>query len=47
MIVKTPSGYVVKSEDGKHTLGGPYKTKEEADKRLQQVEYFANKGKKK
>lgn len=44
MIVKTPKGYVVKSEDGK-TLGGPYKTRQEAEKRLQQVEYFKHKKK--
>jgi hypothetical protein len=40
MIVKTPSGYMVKSEDGKKNLGGPYKTRIEAQKRLSQVEYF-------
>ena len=39
MIVKTSQGYKVKSEKGKN-LGGPYKTKEEAQKRLRQVEYF-------
>jgi hypothetical protein len=38
-------GYIVKSESGK-ILGGPYKTKEEALKRLRQVEYFKHKGKK-
>lgn len=45
MIVKRADGYHVISEkkeaDGKHkNLGGPYKTREEADKRLRQVEYF-------
>ena len=39
MIVKTAKGYSVQSEKGKN-LGGPYKTKEEAQKRLRQVEYF-------
>jgi hypothetical protein len=47
MIRKTKDGYVVLSEDGKK-LGGPYKTKAEAEKRLQQVEMFKHmKGKKK
>lgn len=47
MIVKTPKGYVVKSEEGKN-LGGPYKTRAEAERRLQVVEYFKHKkGKKK
>jgi len=40
MIVKEGSGYSVKSEDGKKHLGGPYKTKEEAEKRLREVEYY-------
>lgn len=39
-----PQKYVVYSEEGKK-LGGPYKTKKEARKRLQQVEYFKYKGK--
>ena len=39
MIVKSGKGYHVKSEHGKN-LGGPYKTRAEAAKRLQQVEYF-------
>lgn len=39
MIVKTAKGYMVQSEKGKN-LGGPYKTKEAAQKRLRQVEYF-------
>jgi len=42
MIVKTKQGYVVKSESGKK-LGGPYSTRAEAVKRLQQVEYFKHK----
>ena len=45
MIEKTKGGYKVVSEHktkkGKRkNLGGPYKSKEEADKRLRQVEYF-------
>ena len=39
MITKTAKGYSVKSEKGKN-LGGPYKTKQEAKKRLRQVEFF-------
>ena len=42
MIVKTSKGYKVQSEKGRN-LGGPYKTKEEAQKRLRQVEYFKHK----
>jgi len=42
MIVKTAKGYLVHSEKGKN-LGGAYKTKEEAQKRLRQVEYFKHK----
>jgi len=43
MIVKKPKGYHVKSEKGKN-LGGPYKNKASAKKRLQQVEYFKQRG---
>ena len=39
MIVKTERGYQVLSSKGKN-LGGPYKTLEEAKKRLRQVEFF-------
>ena len=39
MIKKTPSGYVVKSEKGKN-LSKKTLTKEQAVKRLKQVEYF-------
>ncbi len=39
MIRKVKGGYEVKSEKGKN-LGGPYKTRGEAEKRLRQVEYF-------
>jgi hypothetical protein len=44
MIKKTKSGYKVTSESGKN-LGGPYPSKEQAQKRLQQVEYFKHKRK--
>jgi hypothetical protein len=40
MIVKRKDGYHVLSETKKRNLGGPYKTKKEALKRLRQVEYF-------
>lgn len=41
MIVKTASDrFVVKSEDGSKILGGPYSTKEQAEKRLAQIEWF-------
>jgi len=39
MIVKDRNGYRVLSSKGKN-LGGPYKTREEALKRLRQVEFF-------
>lgn len=39
MIVKVKEGYQVLSTKGKN-LGGPYKTVEEAQKRLREVEYF-------
>jgi hypothetical protein len=39
MIKKVPLGYQVVSSKGKN-LGGPYKTKAEAQKRLRQVEFF-------
>lgn len=42
MISKTKQGYVVKSESGKR-LSKPYPTKQQAQKRLQQIEYFKNK----
>jgi hypothetical protein len=42
MIKKAEGGYKVQSEKGKN-LGGPYKTKKEAAKRLQLVEYFKHK----
>ncbi len=39
MIKKSKSGYKVLSEKGKN-LGGPYKSKAAAQKRLRQVEFF-------
>ena len=42
MIVKTSKGYVVKSESGK-PLSKPYSTKQQAQKRLNQIEYFKSK----
>ncbi len=43
MIKKVEGGYKVVSENGKKNLGGPYKTKKEAEKRLKQVEFFKHK----
>jgi hypothetical protein len=40
MIVKRKEGYFVLSEKSGRNLGGPYKTREEAQKRLRQVEFF-------
>mgnify|MGYP003393733402 FL=1 len=37
--------YLVKSEAGDKNLGGPYNSRAEAVKRLQQVEYFRHGGK--
>lgn len=42
MIKKVKGGYKVVSEKGKN-LGGPYKSKGAAEKRLAQVEYFKHK----
>ena len=42
MIVKTSKGYQVKSESGK-PLSKPNLNKEQANKRLAQVEYFKKK----
>ena len=43
-IKKTTKGYEVKSESGKN-LSKPNLTKEEAKKRIKQVEYFKHKAK--
>lgn len=43
-IVKLDNGkYELRSKDGSKRLGGPYDTKEEAEKRERQVEYFKHK----
>ena len=42
MIVKTSKGYKVYSESGK-PLSKTYTTKQQAQKRLAQVEYYKNK----
>lgn len=39
MIKKVKGGYKVLSESGKN-MGGPYKSKAQAEKRLRQVEFF-------
>ena len=43
MIEKCADGYYVVSEKSDRNLGGPYKTRAEAEKRIQQVEYFKHK----
>lgn len=43
-IKKVKGGYEVKSEKGRN-LGGPYKAKQQAEKRLREVEYFKHRGK--
>ncbi|MBI2596068.1 hypothetical protein HYW46_05035 [Candidatus Daviesbacteria bacterium] len=40
MIVKRQDGYYVVSKKSHKNLGGPYQTREEALKRLRQVEFF-------
>lgn len=42
MIKKEKGGFRVVSEKGKN-LGGPYKTKSAAEKRLREVEFFKHK----
>jgi hypothetical protein len=42
MIVKRKEGYFVRSTEGKN-LGGPYKSRLEAMRRLRQVEFFKDK----
>jgi hypothetical protein len=46
VIRKTAKGYVVLSEAGKK-LGGPYPTKQMAERRLSQVEHFSKEDKRK
>ena len=43
MIKKVKDGYKVVSEKTGKNLGGPYKSKKQAKKRLQQVEFFKRK----
>lgn len=43
MIRKTKNGYKVLSEKTGKVLGGPYKSKADAEKRLREVEYFKKK----
>lgn len=45
MIKKVKAGYKVVSEKTGKNLGGPYKTKEEAQKRLRQIEFFKHRKK--
>jgi hypothetical protein len=45
MIVKTKSGYQVKSESGAKNLSKKTLTKAQAVKRLRQIEYFKAQGK--
>ncbi|MDE3109392.1 MAG: hypothetical protein KGL02_05575 [Acidobacteriota bacterium] len=45
MIVKVKGGYKVVSEHTGKNLGGPYKTRAEAEKRLRQVEFFKHRKK--
>ena len=40
MIVKRKNGYYVISKKARKNLGGPYKTRARAVKRLRQVEFF-------
>jgi len=45
MIKKVKDGYKVVSEKKGKNLGGPYKTRAEAEKRLRQVEFFKHNNK--
>jgi hypothetical protein len=45
MIVKRKKGYFVLSKKTRRNLGGPYKSKIEALKRLREVEFFKHLGK--
>jgi hypothetical protein len=42
IIVRDSAGFSVLSKEGKR-IGGAYKTKQEAEKRLREIEYFKNK----
>ena len=45
MIKPVKGGYKVVSKRSGKNLGGPYKSKAQANKRLREVEYFKHKGK--
>ncbi len=45
MIIKRKEGYYVIGKTSRQHLGGPYKKREDAVRRLQQVEYFKRIGK--
>lgn len=45
MIIKRKEGYYVIGKTSRKHLGGPYKKREDAVHRLQQVEYFKRLGK--
>ena len=47
MIVKTKSGYQVRSEDGKKNLSADNLSRNQAVRRLMEVEYFKAKEKEK
>jgi hypothetical protein len=44
VIVAVKGGFVIKSESGDKTLSKVFKTREAAEKRLKQIEYFKNRG---
>lgn len=46
MIQMKQDGYYVMSKDGEKELGGPYKSEDEAEVRMRQVEFFKKFGKK-
>ena len=47
MIVKKKDGYHVVSKETGRNLGGPYKSEDEAKKRLAKIEFFKHTGGKK
>ena len=47
MIVKKKGGYHVVSKTTGRNLGGPYKSEDEAKKRLRQIEFFKHSPKEK
>lgn len=46
MIIKTRGGYIIKSHKGKK-LSRKYSSKDEANKRLREIEYWKHKSNKK